>query len=53
MITELVDQLSKLEETLSKQQWLGGKKPTQEDMDAVKKLPADFNRKDYPFTFAW
>ena len=45
--------LSGLEARLSKAQWLGGAKPSKEDAEKAKEVDADFDKKKYPFTWAW
>jgi len=45
--------LKALEARLSKSQWLGGAKPSQEDKDKASEVICNFDRKKFPFTFAW
>jgi hypothetical protein len=46
--------LAPLEAKLSKQQWLGGAKPSQEDLDQAKAVGASpVDVKAFPWVFAW
>ena len=45
--------LDELEDRLSKSQWLGGAKPTQEDAQVAASIDHNVDCRKYPFTYAW